>query len=214
MRLLLLILVIASSPARADNKQAARDAYKEGARLYDLQDYKGALEAFRKAYVNFEEPTLLFNIAQCQRYLGQKAEAAVSYRNFLRKAPNSQMADEVRRLITQLEGAIEQEQKANSAPPSGTLSPKETKTPEPKAHEAKAPETKSPEVKPPDDKPPEVATPVEKRDDRPLIKKWWLWTAVGGGAVAIALGVGLGVGLSSRGDTPYPSTGAGMVFHF
>jgi hypothetical protein len=31
---------------------------------------------------------------------------------------------------------------------------------------------------------------------RPLYKRWWLWTAVGGGVVlTVALGVGLGVGL-------------------
>src|SRR5262245_8771717 len=94
--------------AHAENKQAARDAYKEGSRLYDLMDYRGALEAFKKAYVNYEEPTLLFNIAQCHRYLGQKNEAVVTYKNYLRKSPNAANADEVRKLITQLEGAMDQ----------------------------------------------------------------------------------------------------------
>jgi hypothetical protein len=47
-----------------------------------------------------------------------------------------------------------------------------------------------------------VATTAEHpreqtRVDKPVYKKWWLWTIVGGVAVGAALGVGLGLGLSN-----------------
>lgn len=41
--------------------------------------------------------------------------------------------------------------------------------------------------------------PVERSS---LTKKWWFWTAVGGGALALGLGVGLGVGLSQQPGPP------------
>lgn len=40
---------------------------------------------------------------------------------------------------------------------------------------------------------PVVLTTPAPPPRRPLYKRWWLWTAVGGGAAAIALGVSLGV---------------------
>jgi hypothetical protein len=227
MRVFVFICFGLLATAQADNKQAAREAYKEGSRLYDLMDYKGALEAFKKAYVNFEEPTLLFNIAQCHRYLGQKVEALTSYRTYLRKAPTAPNAEDVRKLVAQLEAAMEHERRASNAPPSGTLAPpggaggsksRETMSGQTRPAETKPAETKPQEpavveaTKPAEAKPVETPAPVEKKN-QPLVTKWWLWTAVGGGVVVIALAVGLGVGLSG-GESPYPSTGAGTVFRF
>jgi hypothetical protein len=41
-----------------------------------------------------------------------------------------------------------------------------------------------------------VTVEKQRKPRGPLIKQWWFWTAVGGGAVAIGLGVGLGIGLT------------------
>ncbi|HRI49748.1 MAG TPA: hypothetical protein PLW65_06160 [Pseudomonadota bacterium] len=39
----------------------------------------------------------------------------------------------------------------------------------------------------------------------PLYKKWWFWTAIGGGVAAFAIvGIGLGVGLKSEPGSPPP----------
>ena len=69
-----LTAVLAGS-AVADNKDVARDAFREGTRQFDIGDFKSALAAFKKAYLNYEDPAFLFNIAQCERQLGDKAEA-------------------------------------------------------------------------------------------------------------------------------------------
>jgi len=66
--------------AFADNKEAAKEAYTEGKRQYDLGEYDAALAAFKKAYLNYEEPVFLFNIAQCYRAIGDKPAAARTYR--------------------------------------------------------------------------------------------------------------------------------------
>jgi tetratricopeptide (TPR) repeat protein len=222
------LIVLLAAVAHAENRQLARDFYKEGSRLYDVTDYRGALEAFKKAYVNYEEPTLLFNIAQCHRYLGEKTEALTFYKTYLRKSPNAPNAEDVRGLIKELESALEGERRAKNAPPAGTLGPGPAKS-----ASAKAPDkNKKAEAQKPAEKPAEKpsenaavaqvpaavdtgpATPAPaSQQDQPLIKKWWLWTAVGGGVVVIALAVGLGVGLS-QGDSPYPATNTAMVFRF
>jgi hypothetical protein len=44
---------------------------------------------------------------------------------------------------------------------------------------------------------PPLAVTRTAQPSKPVYKKWWFWTVLGGGAAAVALGVGLGVGLSS-----------------
>jgi len=85
------LLCALSTAAFADDKEAAKQAYTEGKRQYDLGEYDAALAAFKKAYLNYEEPVFLFNIAQCYRALGERPAAVRTYRAFLRnwpKAPN------------------------------------------------------------------------------------------------------------------------------
>src|SRR5262249_46162745 len=99
-------LFFASAAAWADNKEVAREAYTEGTRLYDIADFNGALTAFKKAYVNYEEPSFLFNIAQCYRQVGNKPEALRFYRTYLRKSASAPNGDEVRKLIATLEASL------------------------------------------------------------------------------------------------------------
>jgi len=46
-------------------------------------------------------------------------------------------------------------------------------------------------------------------DTKPVYRRWWLWTAVGGGVV-LAVGLGLGLGLGLRGDD-FSTTRPGIV---
>lgn len=72
--------------ARAEDKVAARQAYAEASKHYDLNQYAEALAAFKRAYWNFEDPSILYNIAQCHRALRQRSEAIEFYKSYLRKA--------------------------------------------------------------------------------------------------------------------------------
>lgn len=180
-----------AGPAFAANKEKAKALYKSGMQHYNLSEHEQALEDFKAAYREYEEASFLFNIAQCQRALGKKEEAVRSYRSFVResKGLSPETRAKVEEIITALETSMRDEQEAKTRLDAANAAAAASE-----ARAAAVPEAAA-----------VVATPqpvVERR--KPVYKKWWLWTAVGGAVVGIALGVGLGVGLSSR-TTTYPS---------
>ncbi len=65
------IVSTVGSSAHAENRARAREAYQAASQHYDLGEFQQALELFKEAYRNYEEPAFLFNIAQCHRALGQ-----------------------------------------------------------------------------------------------------------------------------------------------
>ena len=181
--------------AHAEDKPAARAAFSEGTRHYDLGEYAEALQSFKRAYWNYEEPAFLFNIAQCQRQLGKKAEAVKFYRTYLNKIPNAPNRDAVEHIIAELDAAIALENATAQHPPQGTLPPD---GPPPVA----APPVAQPSVAASAAGAGDATTVVARPQRRtPIYKKWWLWTAVGAVAV-VGLGVGLGVGLSQHSSSP------------
>ena len=104
---IVLAIVLVSPTARAEDKAAARSAYAEGTKYYDLNNFEAALKAFEKAYWNYEEPAFLFNIAQCYRQLDRKKDAVKFYRSYLRKVPDAPNRSDVEKLIASLDAAIE-----------------------------------------------------------------------------------------------------------
>jgi tetratricopeptide (TPR) repeat protein len=149
------LLCALAGVGRADNKQVAKDAYTEGKRHYDLGEYNAALDAFKKAYLNYEEPVFLFNIAQCYRQVGDRQGAVRTYRAFLRNWPKAPNRATVERIVAELEAAIAQDQAAKSAPPTETLEPDKARPEAPAAQAAvqprPAPSTSAP--KPAEPKP-------------------------------------------------------------
>lgn len=142
-----LVLCALAHVAYADNKEAAKQAYSEGKRQYDLGDYQAALTAFKQAYLNYEEPVFLFNIAQCYRALGDRPSAVRSYRAFLRNWPKAPNREQVERIVAELETAMAQDQTAKAAPPQDTLSPPKPGEPHNAAEPAK-PEAAHAEARP------------------------------------------------------------------
>jgi hypothetical protein len=65
-----------------------------------------ALVAFKRSYFSYDDPALLYNIAQCHRALQHNAIAVAFYRFYLRKAPDAQNRDEVERIISELESTM------------------------------------------------------------------------------------------------------------
>jgi hypothetical protein len=99
-----------AAPAVAADEVAAAH-YKKGRSLYNVSEYRGALEEFKQAYVAHEDPALLYNIAQCHRMLGEHREAITFYKRFLNESPGAKNRKEIERLIADLEA------KAGEAPP-------------------------------------------------------------------------------------------------
>lgn len=202
------LLCIGGTASAQSGKQIAKELYTEGTRLYDLNEYKPALEAFRKAYLAYEEPTLLFNIAQCQRQLGQKDDAIKTYRSFLRKVPNAANRGEVEKLIGKLEEAAEKERQANRMPPQG-IEPRLDPTPTPVVAPKPEPSA-TPTATEPAPTATTAVTAVPEKKATPVYKKWWLWTIVGVVVVGAGVGAGVGIALSgSRFKASLPDTGPG-----
>jgi tetratricopeptide (TPR) repeat protein len=197
MRTIFTLLILAGT-VHAEDKAAAREAYDMASKHFYLNEFDKALEQYKRAYMNYEDPAFLFNIAQCYRQLGKKDDAVKMYRNYLRRSPAAANRAEVERLIVILDREIAQERSTRTVPPQGPIeAPREvasaplpaTTTPPPPAAPAPAPAP---------------AVTVTHGEKTPVYKKWWLWTAVAGAAVAVGLGVGLGLGLSQ--SESYPAT--------
>jgi tetratricopeptide (TPR) repeat protein len=175
------LMAVVPTVTRAEGgggRAAARRAYAEGKRHYDVGDFEPALAAFKRAYLAHEDPVLLYNIAQCQRQLHHPAEALTTYRSYLRKLPEAENRAEVEDTINKLE--IETGEKKPPPPPEPTPSPPPVATPAVDVAVTAAPPPKK----------------------TPIYKKWWLWTIVGGVVVAgAATGIALGV-VHSRSTEP------------
>ncbi|MDB4967740.1 MAG: hypothetical protein JWN44_3429 [Myxococcales bacterium] len=157
--------------ARAENKNVARQAYEEGRRRYDLSEFGPALEAFKRAYLNYEDPAFLFNIAQCHRQLGKKDDAIRFYRSYLRNKSDTPNRDEVRAIVAKLESEVAEENaRVASAARNTTIAPANA-----------APMAASP--------PTNVLTARPPARRQPVYKRWWLWTIVGVAAAGAATGI-------------------------
>jgi tetratricopeptide repeat protein len=204
---IILVLMSVAASASAEDKEAAKKAFSEATRYYNLNQYSDALEAFKRAYWNYEDPVFLYNIAQCHRLLKHKAEAIDFYKSYLRNAPNARNRAEVQRVVSELEASLQQDRALANSPPEGPISstntPPSTTTPAPATTE------------PPSSAPPAAvvtATPAPSpRADKPVWKKAWFWGVVGGAAVVVA-GVAVGVGIAtSTPKDPTASLGARPV---
>jgi tetratricopeptide (TPR) repeat protein len=202
MRLLWAVAVLAMTVglAHADSRDVAREAFQEGTRQFDIGNIKAALDAFKKAYLNFEDPAILFNIAQCERQLGDKAEALRTYKIYLRKVAASSQRAQVEKIVADLQAAIDQEKAAASRAPTGTLTPEAiapapTPAPPPSAPQPESSVPPSPATETAASTPAVASAP---HADKPVTKKAWFWGVVAGGAVVVAGAITLGVVLGSR----------------
>ncbi|MCU1282896.1 MAG: hypothetical protein JWM53_6442 [bacterium] len=198
--LMIALLVAAATAAHADDRDKARNAFRLGSQHYALGEYKEALTAFKEAYRSYEDPSFLFNIAQCERQLDHRTDAIRAYRMYLVNAPDANNREEVRQLIARLERELTEERATKAAPPPGVQPPKSEPAP------AVAATTPAPSLTLTAAAPPPRATPT--------YKKWWVWTLVGV-AVAGGAAAGLAVGLSrSGGSTPTAPTSFGTASPF
>ena len=203
--MMLFLVLVVGTTAHADDRDKARAAFRLGSQHYSLGEYKEALTAFKEAYRNYEDPSFLFNIAQCHRQLDQRADAIREYRMYLVNAPDASNRDEVRQLIARLEHELAEERATKAAPPPGVQPPAvAAATTEPMHAAAAAPAT-TPSLT--------LTATAPHRRETPTYKKWWVWTIVG---VAIAGGAaGLAIGLTrGGGSTPTANTSFGTASPF
>ena len=178
-------LLFVPALAVADDASAAREHYKKGTRLYELNRFADAAAEYELAYQLKDDPALLFNIGQAYRFDGQNKKALLAYKQYLRKVPAATNRTDIEQHIAALEKLLDDEKRASSSPPTGTIAPTGTVTNEP-AHATNEGAALT-----------ATATAAPRPSERtPVYKKWWVWTIVGVGVAAIAVGVGVGVSQS------------------
>ena len=94
---------------------AARAHAKQGLALYDLKRFQEAFNEFEQAYLIEQDPALLYDMAQCQRKLGNNEEALHFYRTYLRRVPKGPSAVEAEKRAREIEDAMNRA-KRTSAP--------------------------------------------------------------------------------------------------
>lgn len=90
------LLLLLGAVAHAEDRAKARELFQRAQQHYKLGEFQPALDGFKEAFRNFEDPSLLFNIAQCERQLGRKQEALRSYRMFLSEQPEHDPGHDLR----------------------------------------------------------------------------------------------------------------------
>jgi tetratricopeptide (TPR) repeat protein len=187
------VLLTGSGVARAGDPKAdaARAHFQQGDTYFKLDKYAQALQEFEQAYLAKQDPSFLYNIAQCHRLMGNRVEAIRFYKRYLNDAPTAANRPVAEKHVRDLESALGAEEltgahavPAPGAPgapatePTGTGTgtamppPLQTTAPPPLALDARPP--------PPSDAALAHTPPPSPPDDHPIYTRWWFWTAVGG----------------------------------
>src|SRR5262245_7727320 len=94
---------VATTPALAQVAQS-RSHYERGRSYFQLGEYRKALEEFKAAHVEKNDPAYIYNIAECHRQLGEAKTAVSFYRRFLgMAAAESPLRSTAERRIAELE---------------------------------------------------------------------------------------------------------------
>jgi hypothetical protein len=108
---------VGSPPAdpAGSSTAAARAHAKQALAFYDLKRFQEAFGEFEQAYLIEQDPALLYDMAQCQRKLGNNEEALHFYKTYLRRVPRGPSAVEAEKRAREIEDAMNRA-KRTSAP--------------------------------------------------------------------------------------------------
>ena len=176
--------------AGADETGSAKAHYARGTKLYDLGRYAEAAKEYEATYELKDDPALLFNIGQAYRLGHQYPEAIRAYKSFLRRVPESPQRTTIEGHLKTMQDELDRQAAEEAAKKAATTPTPTQPQPQPTAS---TPTTE-----------PTGATTTST--DKPIYKKWWLWTIVGG-VVVVGVVVGVTVGVVETKDSFNPSLG-------
>jgi tetratricopeptide (TPR) repeat protein len=139
-----LALVVAATPAIADDKAKAKALYDEGLRHYQVAEYPQAIDAWKQSYLLSKKPLLLFNIGQAYRLSGDCKQAMTFYDNYQDAEPKPKNQDELDQAVAVCKTQLD---KPAPTPAVSTTQPAEQAPVEPKPVEPVA--TEPPHTAPP-----------------------------------------------------------------
>jgi tetratricopeptide (TPR) repeat protein len=178
-----------------------RERIDHGQKKYTLGDFQEALRLFSEAYDLQPLPGILFNIAQCQRQLGNWERAGFFYRRYLSLSPaRPKNAAEAETLLHEVEAKQHDQELAekqrrdleiarlNAAGAPVAAAPAPAMEPLPMPPMAAADPALT------------ATAPAPEPHDGSVLKKWWFWTAVA--VVVVGAGaVGVYADVSTRGHS-------------
>ncbi|MEO6953167.1 MAG: hypothetical protein ABI321_15305 [Polyangia bacterium] len=153
-----------AAPVSKSERSDAREHAKKGNSLYSLGKYLDASVEFEAAYSARPDAGLLYNAAQSARLGGDLKRARTLYSTYVSFHPDGANLADAKGHLEKLDEQLAAEEAARRAP-----------KPEPEMVVTPAPEQPKP------------------HNDRPYLKKWWFWTAIGGGVVVVGAAITLGV---------------------
>jgi tetratricopeptide (TPR) repeat protein len=191
------------APPPADPRAAeAKQRYENGMAHFNLEEWDSAIDEWKAGYRAKPVAQFLYNIAQAYRLSKHYEDALNFYQRYLRADPKAPNRTEVEGHIAKLTVVVQQEKRAQTAPPTQTLvvKPKGAEgQPEGQVAPSPAPQVA---VVPSPQPTTTTTTLVQKEPEKqPITKKKWFWPVVGAGigVVVIAVVVGAAVGASSGG---------------
>jgi tetratricopeptide (TPR) repeat protein len=95
-------LFLVGGVAQAD-QSGARSHFLSGLQLYSQGRYAAALVEYQAAWLTWEDPELLLDMAECNRHLGNVDQAREQYQGFLERAPHSPLRGSVERQLARLD---------------------------------------------------------------------------------------------------------------
>jgi hypothetical protein len=113
-----IVFALAAPAARAPSADEVR-LYDEGLRAFQAGDARAAEKAWKAGYAIAHDPAFLVHIGEAEEKAGASAEAADSYRRYLREAPDAADRADIEQRLARLA----------PAPPPPTAAPAPAETP-------------------------------------------------------------------------------------
>jgi tetratricopeptide (TPR) repeat protein len=103
-----LALLLSAPAAQADPLSEAKEHDAAGQAAYDLAHYDVAIGEWEASYRLSRKPSLLFNLGQAARKLGDCGRALTYYQSYLRLEPETQARALVEDLIQEMQRCVEE----------------------------------------------------------------------------------------------------------
>lgn len=103
------------APQPEFDRVAAKQAYEEALRAFNLGHWQDAIAGFERSYKLSGDAALLFNVAQAQRQAGNSKEAAIAYKAFLRERPDTPHREMIETKLKELEAGAGPKPTSSSA---------------------------------------------------------------------------------------------------
>src|SRR3954468_5253689 len=119
------VLLAGAGIARAadSNAEKARAHFQQGDTYFKLDKYANALHEFEQAYLAKQDASFLYNIAQCHRLMGNRADAVRFYKRYLADAPTAANRPVAEKHVRDLESALGAEELTGAHVPPASVGP-------------------------------------------------------------------------------------------